>query len=72
MIIGFDPDNAVDIRDITVVERELQKFLPNCKVKHVFGHDWSCSYRGCTDGAFESGFITSVRKLQQYFNSQII
>ncbi|CAF3034896.1 unnamed protein product [Rotaria sp. Silwood2] len=41
MIIGFDPDNALDIRDITIVERELQKFLPNCKVKHVFGHDWS-------------------------------
>jgi len=40
IIVGFGPDNALDIRDIRAVEYELQKFLPNCKVKYVFGHDW--------------------------------
>jgi monoamine oxidase len=39
-IVGFSPDNALDIRDVRVAERELQKFLPSCKVKCVFGHDW--------------------------------
>jgi hypothetical protein len=40
IIVGFGPNNALDIRDIRAVEYELQKFLPNCKVKYVFGHDW--------------------------------
>jgi monoamine oxidase len=110
IIVGFGPDNALDIRDIRAVEYELQKFLPNCKVKYVFGHDWrndsfvqstwswykpgqissnlrtlqtpepplffasgdsSSSWRGCIDGALESG-LTCVRQIQQYFHNQSI
>lgn len=104
IIVGFGPDNALDIRKIEVVESELQKFLPSCKIKHVFGHDWrddpyvqstwswykpgqvlsnlrvlqnakpplffassdiANSWRGCIDGAIESG-LTSARQIQQY------
>ncbi|CAF1059942.1 unnamed protein product [Rotaria sp. Silwood1] len=80
VIVCFGPDNALDIRDIVAVERELQKFLPNCKVEHVFGHDWRNGsfvestwswWRGSIDGALESG-LTSVRQVQQYFRSQTI
>jgi monoamine oxidase len=110
IIVGFGPDNALDIRDIGAVERELEKLLPNCKVKYVFGHDWrndsfvqstwswykpgqvlsnlrvlqtpepplffasgdsSNSWRGCIDGALESG-LTSVRQVQQYLTGSLV
>jgi monoamine oxidase len=110
IIVGFGPDNTLDIRDIGAVEHELQKFLPNCKVKYVFGHDWrndsfiqstwswykpgqissnlrvlqtpepplffasgdsSSSWRGCIDGALESG-LTNVRQVQQYLHNQSV
>jgi hypothetical protein len=29
-----------NIPSIQVVAHELQKFLPNCKVKYFFGDDW--------------------------------
>ena len=110
IIVGFGPDNALDIRDVRVVEHELQKFLPNCKVKYVFGHDWrndpfiqstwswykpgqissnlsvlqtsepplffasgdsSSSWRGCIDGALQSG-LTCVRNVQEYLRNQSV
>ena len=110
MIVGFGPDDALDIRDVKVVERELQKFLPECKVQYVFGHDWrrdefvqgtwswyragqisanlrvlqtpepplffassdaASSWRGCMDGALESG-LTSVRHVQQYLRERSV
>ncbi len=40
IIVGFAPDNTLDIRDVGIVEDELQKFLPDCKGKHIFRHDW--------------------------------
>ncbi|UJR14202.1 hypothetical protein I4U23_001195 [Adineta vaga] len=106
IIVGFGPDNALDIRDVKKVEYELQKFLPHSKVKSVFGHDWrhdpfvqstwswykpgqisanlqvlqtsepplffasgdsSNSWRGCIDGALQSG-LTTVRQVQQYLH----
>jgi len=110
IIVGFGPDDILNIRDIGAVEHELQKFLPNCKVKYVFGHDWrsdsfvqstwswykpgqissnlrvfqtpepplffasgdsSSSWRGCIDGALESG-LTNVRQVQQYLHNQSV
>lgn len=110
VIVGFGPDNALDIRDVQVVERELRKFLPDCQVKYVFGHDWrsdnfiqgtwswykagqissnleilqsseppvffasgdsSNSWRGCIDGALQSG-LTCFRQIQQYLKNQPI
>ena len=107
VIIGFGPDDALDIQDSRAVERELQKFLPDCKVKYTFGHNWrsdeftqgtwswylpgqfsknlpllqtsepplffasgdiSNSWRGCMDGALESG-LTTVRKVQEYLRT---
>ena len=104
VIIGFGPDDALDTQDSRMVERELQKFLPDCKVKYTFGHNWrndeftqgtwswylpgqftknlsvlqlsepplffasgdtSNSWRGCIDGALESG-LTTVRTVQEY------
>ena len=106
IIIGFGPDNVLNIRDVQAVERELQKFLPDCKVKHVLGHDWrsdsyiqgtwswykpgqissnlaalqkpepslffasgdaASSWRGCINGALESG-LTSTHQVQQYLD----
>jgi monoamine oxidase len=40
MIVGFGPDELLDIHDVVAVERELRKFIPNIKVKYVIGHDW--------------------------------
>ena len=104
LIIGFGPDNVLDIQDVRAVEQALQKFLPHCKVKYVLGHDWrsdpyvqgtwswykpgqissnlaalqrpepplffasgdaASSWRGCINGAFESG-LTSVYQVQEY------
>lgn len=104
IIVGFGPDDTVDIRNSQALEHELQKFLPNCQIECVFGHDWrsdpsikstwswykpgqissnlralqmsepplffasgdaSSSWRGCIDGALESG-LTAVRHVQNY------
>jgi pseudooxynicotine oxidase len=104
IIVGFGPDNALNIQNIQAVEQELRKFLPECKVKYTFGHDWqndrfvqstwswyrpgqlstdfrdlqtpepplffasgdaSRSWRGCIDGALETG-LTVVRHVQEY------
>lgn len=106
IIIGFGPDNVLDIQDVQAVEQALQKFLPHCKVKYVLGHDWrsdpyiqgtwswykprqissnlaalqrpepplffasgdaASSWRGCINGAFESG-LTSVYQVQKYLD----
>ncbi|CAF1294370.1 unnamed protein product [Adineta ricciae] len=108
IIVGFGPDDALDIRDIQKVEHELQKFIDDCKVQSVFGHDWrhdrfiqstwswykpgqisanlqvlqspepplffasgdiSNSWRGCIDGALQSG-LTCVRQVQEYLNNR--
>ncbi|CAF4050418.1 unnamed protein product [Rotaria sordida] len=39
-IVGFGPDGILDIQNIDAVEKELNKLLPNVKVKYVLGHDW--------------------------------
>ncbi|UJR14243.1 hypothetical protein I4U23_001234 [Adineta vaga] len=40
IIVGFGPDEILDIKNISVVEKELKKFRPDIKVKFVLGHDW--------------------------------
>ena len=109
IIVGFGPDNVLDILDARVVERELQKFLPDSQVKYVFGHDWrndsyiqgtwswykpgqmsanlailqtaeppvffasgdsSNSWRGCIDGALQSG-LTCVRQMEEYIKNRL-
>ena len=109
VVVGFGPDNALDIDDLHAVERELQKFVPNCRVQSTFGHDWradrciqstwsryrpgqissnlhvfqspepplffasgdiSNSWRGCLDGALESG-LTAVRHVQEYLKNRV-
>ncbi|CAF3086227.1 unnamed protein product [Rotaria sp. Silwood2] len=40
IIVGFGPDELLDIQNINVVEKELNKLLPNVKVKYVLGHNW--------------------------------
>ncbi|CAF1552957.1 unnamed protein product [Rotaria sp. Silwood1] len=40
VIVGFGPNGLLDIQNINVVEKELNKLLPNVKVKYVLGHDW--------------------------------
>ncbi|CAF1188517.1 unnamed protein product [Adineta steineri] len=40
IIVGFGPDELLDIQNISIVEKELNKFLPNVKVTYVLGHDW--------------------------------
>ena len=40
VIVGFGPDQLLDIHNINAVEKELSKFLPAVKVKYLFGHDW--------------------------------
>jgi monoamine oxidase len=40
IIVGFGPDGILDIQNIDIVEKELNKFLPNIKIRYVLGHDW--------------------------------
>ena len=40
IIVGFGPDDTLNIRSVQVVEKELSKMIPNVKVQCVLGHDW--------------------------------
>jgi len=40
IIVGFGPEGILDIMNIDVVEKELNKFLPNIKLQYLLGHDW--------------------------------
>lgn len=40
IIIGFGMEDLLDVRDFDSVKRELSKFLPDIKVKHLIAHDW--------------------------------
>jgi monoamine oxidase len=40
VIVGFGPDELLDIQNLDAVEKELRKLLPNIKVKYLLGHDW--------------------------------
>jgi hypothetical protein len=39
-LVGYGPDDKLNFRDIAVVQREVKKFLPDCQVEYVIGHDW--------------------------------
>lgn len=41
VIVGFGPDDMIDITDLKQIERELQAFLPGIRVEEVIAHDWS-------------------------------
>lgn len=41
VLVGFGPDDAVDLTDIRVIEAELRKFLPGIGVQEVLSHDWT-------------------------------
>jgi monoamine oxidase len=41
ILVGFGPDDAVDIGNLRRVESELRKFLPGITVEEVFAHDWT-------------------------------
>lgn len=40
VIVGFGPDDTLDIRNLPLVEKELSKMIPNVKVQYILGHDW--------------------------------
>lgn len=41
VLVGFGPDDAVDLQDIRAVEAELRKFIPEINVQEVVAHDWT-------------------------------
>jgi monoamine oxidase len=41
VLVGFGPDDAIDVGDIGQIEAELRKFLPGIVVQEVFAHDWT-------------------------------
>ena len=40
VIVGFGPDGILNLRNIDDVEKELNRLLPDAKVKYLLGHDW--------------------------------
>ncbi len=41
VLVGFGPDDRVDLRSLEGIEGELRKFIPGIVVEEVFSHDWS-------------------------------
>lgn len=41
VLVGFGPDDGIDLGDIRLIESELRKFLPGVVVEEVFAHDWT-------------------------------
>jgi monoamine oxidase len=51
VLVGFGPDDAIDLGDIGQIEAELRRFLPGIVVHEVFAHDWThdpCAKGGWT------------------------
>lgn len=41
ILVGFGPDDAIDLGDLPLIEAELGKFLPGIRVEEVLSHDWT-------------------------------
>lgn len=41
LLVGFGPDDKIDLNNIEQIEKELRKFLPGINVTNVLAHDWS-------------------------------
>ena len=41
VLVGFGPDDGIELDDIGLIEAELRKFLPGIVVEEVFAHDWT-------------------------------
>jgi monoamine oxidase len=41
ILVGFGPDDAIDLGNLGQIEAELRKFLPGIVVQEVFAHDWT-------------------------------
>ncbi|CAF1428939.1 unnamed protein product [Rotaria magnacalcarata] len=60
IIIGFGMEDLIDIQDLNAVKLELNKFLPDIKIKYIIGHDWrSDPLAGGTWGWYRPGQVTS-------------
>lgn len=40
VIVGFGPDDMIDVTNLEQIERELQALLPGIRVEEVIAHDW--------------------------------
>ncbi|WP_443114972.1 flavin monoamine oxidase family protein [Herbaspirillum seropedicae] len=40
LLVGFGPDDKIDLADIGQIQSELRKFLPDINVTEVLAHDW--------------------------------
>lgn len=41
ILVGFGPDDRVDLWSLERIEAELRKFIPGIVVEEVFAHDWT-------------------------------
>lgn len=41
ILVGFGPDDAIDLGNVAQIESELRKFLSGITVEEVFAHDWT-------------------------------
>ena len=67
-IIVFGIDDLLDIQDFDAVKRELNRFLPDIKIKYIVGHDWrNDSYAGGTWGWYRPGqMVSNLSTLQEH------
>lgn len=40
IVVGFGPENRLQIDDASSVQNELRKFLPEINIEYVLSHDW--------------------------------